>query len=228
MDEAMDLALYSAPAMLPDIDVVAGETALLIIDMQYLDAHPDWGIGRKAKMLGTEQQLEYYFGRLAQTTVPALVSAIESFRAADLPVLHAHVESKSPDGREVGWRHRSLGLIVPAGSKEAGFLPETMPVAGEIVVGKTTSGTFASTDLDLVLRNMGIKRLVVGGVTTNNCVESTIREAADRGYRVIMLEDATATFSPELQAAAIKNVDRNFGVVRSTADVVAEVKKLVG
>jgi nicotinamidase-related amidase len=225
MENDMELALFSAPAKLPDIEIIRTQTALLVIDMQFLDAHPDWGIGKKAKLLGTEDQLAYYFGRLQSTTIPALVELTDAFRRKDMPVLHAHVESKTVDGREVGWRHRSLGLVVPAGAREAEFLPEMHPLPGEVVVAKTTSGTFVSTDLNLVLRNMGISRLVVGGVTTNNCVESTIREAADRGYRVIMVEEATATFTPELQAAAIMNINRNFGVVRTLADVMAELEK---
>ncbi|MCZ7664519.1 MAG: cysteine hydrolase [Thermoleophilia bacterium] len=226
MEGSMDLALYSAPSRLPDIDILPGATALLVIDMQFLDAHPDWGIGKKAKQLGTEVQLEYYFDRLRVLTLPALVALLSAFRGVGLPVIHAHVEAKSRDGREVGWRHRSLGLIVPRGSREAEFLPEAQPLLGEVVLGKTTSGTFASTDLDLILRNMEISRLVVAGVTTNNCVESTVREAADRGYRVIMVEEATATFSRELQAAAIKNIDRNFGVVRRLESVLAEITAL--
>jgi nicotinamidase-related amidase len=226
MDEHMDLALYSAPAQLPNIDLVRGATCLLLIDLQYLDAHPDWGIGKKAQLQGRSEQLDYYFQRLRAVTLPAVQALLSAFRAQGLPVIHAHVESRSKDGREVGWRHKHLGLVVPAGSKESQFLPEAAPQLGEIIVGKTTSGTFASTDLDLMLHNMGVEILVVGGVTTNNCVESTIREAADRGYRVIMVDEATATFTPELQAAAIKNVDRNFGVVRTVGDVAEELAKL--
>ena len=225
MKNDMDLLFFSAPAKLPDIEIVAGKTALLVIDMQFLDAHPEWGIGRKAKILGTEDQLRYYFERLDTITVPALIKLVDSFRRVGLPVIHAHVKSKTITGIEVGWRHRHLGLIVPAGSKEAEFLPELQPLEEEVVVAKTTSGTFASTDIDLILRNMGITNLVIGGVTTNNCVESTIREAADRGYKVIMVEEATATFAPDMQVAAIKNIDRNFGVVYTLSNTLELLTK---
>ncbi|MDP6341976.1 MAG: isochorismatase family cysteine hydrolase, partial [Alphaproteobacteria bacterium] len=84
---------------------------------------------------------------------------------------------------------------------------------------KTTYGAFASTGLDASLRNLGIETLVLGGVVTNRCVETTMRDATDRGYRVILVDDGTATFSPEMQAATTLSLQGAYGFVRQTDEV---------
>jgi hypothetical protein len=91
------------------------------------------------------------------------------------------------------------------------------PRPGELVVNKTTFGTFASTGLDHALRSLGITSLVVGGVVTNVCVETTAREATDRGYEVVLVDDGCAAFSPEIHEATLLSFQGHFGRVGGAA-----------
>ena len=91
---------------------------------------------------------------------------------------------------------------------------------GEIVVNKTSSGALASTKLDQTLHNLGVNSLVVCGLTTAVCVTQTAREAADRGFRVVVAEDACTEMSIELHKAALLAFSWVFGRVRPTADIV--------
>ena len=98
--------------------------------------------------------------------------------------------------------------------------------AGNVTYGRLGAavGAFASTGIDSLLRGMGVDHLAITGISTNMCVESTAREAADRGYRVTLVEDACATTHRDLHDATMRNFSRLFGRVRITADVLAEVK----
>jgi len=98
------------------------------------------------------------------------------------------------------------------------------PRPGELVVNKTTYGTFSSTGLDHRLRSLGVSSLVLGGVVTNVCVETTARDAADRGYQVVLLDDGCAAFSPEIHEATMLSFQGPFGRVRSTDEVLALLK----
>jgi isochorismate hydrolase len=95
------------------------------------------------------------------------------------------------------------------------------PRPDELVVNKTTYGTFNSTGLDHALRSLGITSLVVGGVVTNVCVETTARDAADRGYDVVVLDDGSAAFSPEIHEATLLSFQGPFGRVRTSDEVLA-------
>jgi biuret amidohydrolase len=95
------------------------------------------------------------------------------------------------------------------------------PRPGELVVNKTTYGPFNSTGLDHALRSMNVASLVGGGVVTNVCVETTARDAADRGYEVVLVDDGCAAFSPEIHEATLLSFQGPFGRVRTTDEVLA-------
>lgn len=94
--------------------------------------------------------------------------------------------------------------MVPKGHPDAQPIDELTPIDNEIVLPKTSSGVFNSTVIDYVLRNMGIARLIVAGVVTDQCVDMAVRDAADKGYLVSLPEDACATYSPERHSGALK------------------------
>lgn len=115
---------------------------------------------------------------------------------------------------------------------EAGHdtIPELYPLPTEPVIEKPGRGAFAHTDLDLLLRVRGIKNLILTGVTTDVCVSSTMREANDRGYDCVIVEDCTAAATEEVHAGALKSVVLEggiFGAVVKFADVVAAIESLV-
>lgn len=197
-------------------------SALLCIDLQYLDAAPGEGIFRDATQQEYEAQ-RYYFERLRDVVLPNVRTLQDLFRRHDLEVLHTRIQSLTRDGRDRGKGHKRLKLLAPPGSREAEFVEQVAPRTDldEIVINKTASGVFSSTNLHYVLKNLGIESLFCVGVYTNECVETTVRDACDLGYLVTVVEDCCATVTPELHHASLANLrDRYARIV--TLDEVAE------
>jgi nicotinamidase-related amidase len=111
--------------------------------------------------------------------------------------------------------------IPPRTDAWAQIVSALAPRPDELVINKTTYGTFNSTGLDHTLRHLGITTLVVGGVVTNVCVETTARDAADLGYQVILVDDACAAYSPEIHESTLLSFQGPFGRVRQADDVLA-------
>jgi nicotinamidase-related amidase len=172
--------------------IEAATTALLIIDMQYLDAHRDYGMGATIKAAGKVDEWEPYFAAVDEI-VPRIRSLQGAFRAAGMEVIHVATVALTQNGRDISRAHKRLGLFARPGSREADVLDELKPVGDEIVIRKTANGVFNATAIDQVLKNLGIQTLVVVGVGTNDCVETAVRDASDRGYDVLLVGDACAT-----------------------------------
>ncbi len=200
-------------------------TALLCIDIQYLDAARGHGVFAEAEAAGVPSEAqEYYFERLERLTLPNVARLQRAFRAAGLEVIHTRICSLTRDGRDRGSGHKRLGLHAAPGSKDAEFLPEVAPLGDEIVIDKTASGVFNATNVDYVLRNLGITGLFVVGVYTDECVSTTVRDACDRGFLVTLVEDATATVTPERQHAAVHVLRDRYARVLRTEKAVQQVE----
>lgn len=204
---------------LPDSAVTASSTALVIVDMQYVDAHRDFGIGAAGKAHGRSDDMEYYFSRLETLTIPNIRVMLAACRAAGIPVAHVRVMNLADDSSDTSWRYKMMGICVPPDSKDAEFIEELAPAPGEVVLNKTTSNVFVSTNADFVFRNMGIDTLIMTGVVTNNCVESSTRGAGDLGYRVLLVDDACAAWTQEGHDYCVQHLDRNFAIVKTTAEI---------
>lgn len=207
---------------------VTPRTALMIIDMQYVDAHRDHGIGAAGREAGWTDETEYYFRRVEATVTPNIARILEAFRERGLPVVHVRVMNQRLDSSDTSWRYKVMGVIVPPNVIEADFIPELTPIEGEVVLNKTTSSVFMSTNADFVLRNMGVDSIVMTGVVTNNCVESSTRNATDIGYRVMLVHDCCAAWTEEGHNYALQHLDRNFARVVSTDWVLEQVEALQG
>jgi nicotinamidase-related amidase len=96
-----------------------------------------------------------------------------------------------------------MGRLLVRGQRGHEIVPELAPIAGEAIVDKPGKGAFFATDLDHILRNRGIKSLIVCGVTTEVCVTTTVREANDRGYECVVLQDCVGSYFPQFQRAAL-------------------------
>ena len=210
---------------LPFYDLRAGATALLVVDMQYLDAHRGYGMGQRAREAGLEDELEPYF-RAVDAIVPRIQRLIMAARAAAVPVIQCRIASAVADCSDVSRQHRDLQIFAPPGSREAEILDELRPAPGEIVLTKTCGGVFNGTNIDTVLRNLGIDTLVVTGVVTNGCVENAVRDASDRGYRTILVADACAALTPALHEAALLDLGDVYCNARLTAALLAEMEAL--
>jgi nicotinamidase-related amidase len=200
-------------------------TALLCIDMQYLDAARGHGVFADAEAAGVPPEAQaYYFERLESQVFPNVRRLQDAFRAHRLEVVHTRIQSMTQDGRDRGPGHKRLGLHAPPGSKDAEFMPQVAPIGDEIVINKTASGVFNATNLEYVLRNLGITGLFVVGVYSNECVSTAVRDACDLGFHVTLISDAIATVTPELQNATITTMKDRYARVLDTTEAVAEIQ----
>ncbi|MDH5546475.1 MAG: cysteine hydrolase [Gammaproteobacteria bacterium] len=214
----------------PEVKVSLAEhhTALLVIDIQFLDAAPGHGVFADLEKSSVPKEAQdYYFDRLSTLVLPNVRKLQDCFRQHKLEVIHTRIQSMTQDGRDRGPGHKRLGLHAAPGSKEAEFLPEIAPVGDEIVINKTASGVFNSTNIEYLLRNMEITGLFIVGVYTNECVSTAVRDACDRGFYVTLIEDACATVTPELQNATITTVRDRYARVMNTQEALAEINKVV-
>ena len=205
--------------LLPEFKLERSKMALLIIDMQYLDAHPDFGIGRRAKENKTFHKFVYYFDAVREI-IPRIQAMQKVSRERGIEVIFVRIASYVKDCRDVSLAHKRLNLLAPAGSKEAQVLEELAPLENEIVLNKGCSGVFNGTAIDQILRNMGIETLIVCGVVTDGCVETAVRDASDRGYNVILLSDACATSSPEDHAHALRILNNSSCKLKTTQEMI--------
>jgi len=194
--------------------------ALVVIDMQRDFAEPD-GFGAS---LGND------VSRITRI-VPDVKRLIEGFRKAGLPVIHT-MECHRPDLSDLPAAKRNrgnptlrigdegpMGRILIVGEPGTAILPELAPIDGEIIIEKPGKGAFYATELGDILRDRGIRQLVFAGVTTEVCVQTTMREANDRGYECLLAEEATESYFPEFKAAAIAMIRAQGAIVGWTAHV---------
>ncbi|MGQ0564167.1 MAG: cysteine hydrolase family protein [Gemmobacter sp.] len=200
-----------------ETDYAARDTALLFVDMQAIfctpgadPGHPDMGPDHP------------YHVRLRETVVPNQRRLLAAARTAGVQVIHTIIQALTEDGRDISLDHRLSGILVPKGHPMGGVIDALAPVANEIVLPKTSSGVFNSTSIDYVLRNLGVRRLIVAGVVTDQCVDMAVRDAADRGYLVSVPEDASATHSDDHHRAALAAFG-GYAWITDTATVLARL-----
>jgi nicotinamidase-related amidase len=214
--------LLTVFAPFPRFELLAKQTALIVVDMQYLDAHPDFGIGRTAREAGATDTFAQYWPAV-RDAITKQKQLIEAAHTSSVQVIFTRIATQTRDARDVGRQHRIVGLSVPRDSHEACLLDDLPVGPDDVVLSKTSSSPFNSTNIDRLLHNLGIDTLLVCGVVTNGCVEGTIRDASDLGYCTVMVEDACAAVTPVLHQSAITNLKDAFCNCRSTLDVVAEL-----
>ncbi|XAR69531.1 hypothetical protein NMG60_11001157 [Bertholletia excelsa] len=153
--------------------------------------------------------MQNYFLSIAKPILPAIRTTIDLCRRSSIPVIftrHNH-KSLSDAGMLGEWWNNDL---IMDGTPEAELIPELAPEDGKEVVEKNTYSAFRGTRLEERLREMGVEEVIVAGVMTNLCCETTAREAFVRGFRVFFSTDATATSSKELHEATLKNLAYGF------------------
>jgi nicotinamidase-related amidase len=193
-------------------------TALLVIDMQYVDAHREYGLGKSLKQ-SHPAVWNYYFTRVEDVVVPGCRRLLDAFRAAGLRVVHVTIGPELPDGADmVALRRPAIApgldsMLHCRGTFEHRILEELEPRPGEFVINKTSRGAFNSTAIERLLLNLGLEALIVVGVSTSSCVETTARDAADRGFKVAIVEDATAELDEPSHEATLRQFAVRFGRV---------------
>ena len=225
-NEELSRLLQTLFGKLPELQLTRENTALMVIDVQYMDAHPDYGLGARAKKLGISGFLDYYWSRIGEVVLPNMQRLLAAARHAGVEVINVRVASQTQDGRDSTRRYKALGMRTPRDSKDAQILPEVAPREDEMVISKVTSSVFNSTNIDRLLRNMGIQNLIFTGVVTNGCVESSTRSAAELDYGTIVVEDATAAMAPQLHEHSILSMGYKDAVIMSSDEVVKLLESL--
>lgn len=204
------------------IDV--SRAALVIIDMQYATGSRQGALARKLQAEGSTVG-DYRFQRIEQSVLPNTLRLREHFTQLQRPILHVTIGAARADAMDAPVHMRKLFVEFRnhLGSREHDILDELQPQPGEHVLRKTTIGAFASTGIDSLLRALGCEQLYLTGVSTNMCVETTAREAADRGYLVTLVEDACGTTHEDLHHVTMRNFQRLFGRVCSCDQVLQEL-----
>lgn len=208
-------------------------TALVVVDMQEYFLNPASPFSRAYERV-VPGVMGHFQERGRGVVEPSLRRLLDFFRAHGLRIVYTTVASELPDGRDLMpiFQQRNAASLAAVGDAAippradawARIVAALEPRPGELVVNKTTYGTFSSTGLDHALRSLGITSLVVGGVVTNVCVETTARDAADRGYDVVLVDDGCAAFSPEIHEATLLSFQGPFGRVRTAEEVLAALE----
>ena len=210
----------SIPARPYDFSLDPQRVALVVIDMQRDFIEP----GGFGAVLGND------VSRLLPA-IPAVARLLELFRDRGWPVIHTR-EAHRPDlsdcppakrlrgkpGLRIG-DDGAMGRILIAGEPGNQIVPELAPIPGEIEIDKPGKGMFWATGLHERLQEMGIAQLVFAGVTTEVCVQTSMREANDRGYECLLIEEATESYFPEFKAAAIEMIVAQGGIVGWAAGI---------
>jgi nicotinamidase-related amidase len=209
----------------PEPEIRAGTTALLIVDMQRHSAHRDGATMRKVRAAGFED-VARGFGERLDLIVPNIRRLQDAFREAGLEVIHVRIASMTADGRDRGPSHKKLGHAAAPASPDAEILPELAPAGDELVFNKTAGSVFCATNIEYVLRNLGITTLVVTGIVTTGCVHTAVTDAADRGFHVILVEDGCGALVPEMHWASIRILRDVYAKILSTSEVLDRVHAL--
>lgn len=217
---------YSVEAKPYNFEFEMAGTALIIIDMQRDFLLP----GGFGEALGNDVSA-------TKAIIPQVQKVLEKARELGMFVIHTR-EGHRPDLSDVPFSKMKrcsdigkpgpMGRILVRGEYGHDIVDELKPIDGEPVIDKPGKGSFYQTDLELVLQNKGIKSLLVAGVTTHVCVQTTIREANDRGFECLMLEDCCAAFDEKDHQDSIRMVHQQggiFGWTTPSANVLAVLEK---
>lgn len=199
--------------------------ALVIVDMQYATGHPTGPLAMKMAAEGTQAITAWRFARISDLVIPNTRRLIDAMRAAGGQVVYITIGAAKPGAPDAPLHMRKFFADTAnhLGSRAHEIVEELAPEPQDHIIRKTTVGAFSSTNIDHLLRTLGRQDLYFTGVSTNMCVDTTAREAADRGYAVTLVRDACATTHQDLHEAALRNFQRFFGRVRDTDEVLAEL-----
>ncbi|MCU0969572.1 MAG: cysteine hydrolase [Rubrivivax sp.] len=210
-----------------DFALDPGRAALVVIDMQRDFVEP----GGFGAALGNDVAL------LASAIAPTR-ALLDAWRARGWPVVHTR-ESHAPDLSDCPPAKRDrgspalrigdpgpMGRLLVRGEPGCEIVPELAPAPGEVVIDKPGKGAFFATPLQAELQRLGVTQLVFAGVTTEVCVQTTMREANDRGYEALLVEEATASYLPAFKAATIEMIVAQGGIVGWVAPLAAVLDAL--
>jgi len=209
-------------------EIEPAKAALVVIDMQYATGSRKAGLGKK---LAEEGKLELLAGerfeRIEKVVVPNLRKMLAFFRKNGLRIIYITLGSEMEDYSDAPPHMVQLFKTTNnrKGQLEHEIIEEVKPLPGEPVLNKTTAGAFTSTGIDALLRTLGVECVLFAGVSTNMCVGTTARDAADHGYRCLIIEDCCGAAQNEYHRWEIVTFQRLFGRVETSEAVMAEIRR---
>lgn len=207
-----------------EVPLEKGKCALLVVDMQQHFAVPGRGFHADIDPSNIPESNAYFFRGLANNTIPAIQTLLSAFRSKPGgEVVYTYVECLTKDGRDQSLDYKCTGFLVPKGSPGAEIIDALKPRPDEIMIPKTSSSVFNSTNIEYVLRNLGVSQLLVTGIITNQCVEGAVRDAADKGFLVTVVPDA-CTAETQIDHDQSLKVMKGFARMSSPDDVVREIE----
>ncbi len=219
---------YQTMPDFPDIVLDRDKTALLIIDMQKEFILRDFGESLTFKEMGEWDRWIPFHDRLDNITVPACQKMLQYFRDNKMYVTFGRIacllkngDDRSEVQKSEGWN----GMLIPVGSRGAEMVDELTPIDDEIVVNKTTDSVCNGTNYVRILKNIGIKTVVVCGIVTDQCVAGTVRDLADNDFQVIVVEDGCAAPDIELHDMELKIMNIIYCNVLSSDETIEVLEK---
>jgi len=216
------MSFQSHSALSRDIPLDPSASAILFIDVQNFSVRREGGEFKDLTDEEIDAKYSYYFEAIHASAIPNMQKLLSGFRQAGIEVMHTVIESLTLNGRDRSLDYKITGFNVPKGSWDGKVIDELKPGPDEIVLPKSSSSVFVSTHIDYILRNLGVKQLVLCGLLTDQCVESAVRDACDLGYLVTLVVDACATYSKERHQASLSAI-RGYCRQISTQDLLREI-----
>ena len=211
------------------IEIIPRKTALIVVDMQRYFTQPSFPFTEVFERLSPGASLGY-LKRVTSTVIPNIQRLLKCFRDMGSPIVFTAVGSEVGDGGDLPCWLRTLdelGLAVlgkriwPPINDHSWEIDEALePRKGETVLNKLSAGTFVTTGLEQRLHHQGVETVVVTGVSTDVCVSTTAREAADRGFKTIIIGDACTTLSDKMHQDSLDTFNIAFGWVRTTQELI--------
>ncbi|WP_300038847.1 isochorismatase family cysteine hydrolase [uncultured Roseobacter sp.] len=207
------------------LPLVPAQSALLFVDVQNFAAHREGGEFKGMSAQDFASGYSWFFDELEARVFGNMQAIQAACRAARIEVMYTTIESLTLDGRDRSLDYKITGFNVPKGSWDGKVIDQIAPADDEIVLPKSSSSVFISTHIDYVLRNLGVRQLVISGLITDQCVESAIRDACDLGYLVTQVTDACLTYTPERHANSLRTI-KGYCRQVTTAELVFELENV--
>jgi ureidoacrylate peracid hydrolase len=208
--------------MTRDVPLVRSQSAILFIDVQNFAARRDGGEFKDIPDAEFNAKYGWFFAEMKARIVPNMQRLQAAFRKAKVEVMYTTIESLTKDGRDRSLDYKITGFNVAKGSWDGKVIDELAPGDDEIILPKSSSSVFVSTHIDYLLRNLGVKQLVLSGIVTDQCVESAIRDACDLGYLVTQVTDACLTYTQERHDFSLRSI-KGYCRQKTTDQVIAEL-----
>ena len=205
-----------------NVPIEPAQAAILYVDVQNFSAKKKGAEFVDLDEKTLNEKYGWYFDRLEGEVIPRMQKLQAACRKAGVEVMYTTIESLTLDGRDRSLDYKITGFNVPKGSWDGKVIDEIAPGEDEIVLPKSSSSVFVSTHIDYILRNLGVKQLIICGLITDQCVESAIRDACDLGYLVTQVTDACLTYSRERHDNSLRTI-KGYCRQVTTEELIAEL-----